>query len=204
MHFQMLRLLFLIRLKFSILNPLWIIEFVGHPQMHCPQRTHSSGWEIILSSSFVALNILVGQIFVQRSHLEHVTGLTPIIGASKILFTIFLFFNKICWFMILYLPENVTRKREDLIYRSFIYVIFFAKNPSKHTGSPWMDSLNPRYKTRAIENVKPEWKMIARAGIMKTIIEEYIGFLQRANGPLVIRLQAGRISENIQLSIPKD
>ena len=30
--------------------------------------------------------------------------------------------------------------------------------------------------------------MIARAGMMKTIIEEYIGFLYRANGPLVISL----------------
>lgn len=51
-----------------------------------------------------------------------------------------------------------------------------------------MEILNPMYKTRAIESVKPEWKIIARAGIMKTIIEEYIGFLQRANGPLVISL----------------
>ena len=30
--------------------------------------------------------------------------------------------------------------------------------------------------------------MIAKAGIMKTIIEELIGFLHRANGPLVINV----------------
>ena len=49
-----------------------------------------------------------------------------------------------------------------------------------------MDILNPIYKTKAIVSVKPEWNIIASAGIIKTIIEEYIGFLQRANGPFVI------------------
>ena len=49
-----------------------------------------------------------------------------------------------------------------------------------------MEILNPMYKTRAIENVKPEWKMSAREGIIKTIKEEYIGLRQRPNGPFVI------------------
>jgi hypothetical protein len=35
-----------------------------------------------------------------------------------------------------------------------------------------MEILNPIYKTRAIESVRPEWKMIDREGIIKTIIEE--------------------------------
>ena len=52
--------------------------------------------------------------------------------------------------------------------------------------SPWMEILKPIYKTKEIENVRPEWKISAREGIMKTIIEEYIGFLQRPKGPFVI------------------
>ena len=51
--------------------------------MHCPHKTHSSVREIAFSSPFVALNTLVGQIFVQRLHLEHVLELTLIAGDSK-------------------------------------------------------------------------------------------------------------------------
>lgn len=49
-----------------------------------------------------------------------------------------------------------------------------------------MEILNPRYKTKEIENSMPEWKMSAREGIKKTIIDEYIGFRQREKGPFVI------------------
>jgi hypothetical protein len=50
--------------------------------------------------------------------------------------------------------------------------------------------------------------MIAREGIIKTIIEEYIGFRQRANGPLVISLPGWKYfkkytAEYIQKTNPK-
>jgi hypothetical protein len=54
--------------------------------------------------------------------------------------------------------------------------------------SPWIEILNPIYKTKEMENINPEWKMSAREGIINTIMEEYIGFRQRANGPCIIRV----------------
>jgi hypothetical protein len=59
-----------------------------------------------------------------------------------------------------------------------------------------MEILNPRYKTNAIENIRPEWKISASAGIIKTIIEEYIGFRQRAKGPCVISLPGLKYFKN--------
>jgi hypothetical protein len=70
-----------------------------------------------------------------------------------------------------------------------------------------MEILNPRYNTKAIESIRPERKMSAREGIIKTIIDEYIGFRQKEKGPCVINLPGLKsfkkdIAEYIQKIIP--
>ena len=51
-----------------------------------------------------------------------------------------------------------------------------------------MVSLNPINNTTEWKSINPEWKISAREGMIKTIIEEYIGFRQSAKGPRVIRI----------------
>ncbi len=69
----------------------------------------------------------------------------------------------------------------------FSYTSQSAPNILRSTiVSPWIVRENPIYNTTDMDRVSPEWKISPNDGIMKTIIDEYIGFLQRLKGPFVI------------------
>lgn len=58
-------------------------------------------------------------------------------------------------------------------FTDFSYLLYSSPKILFRTlVSPWIDILNPIYKTKGMDNINPEWKITAREGIINTIMEE--------------------------------